>query len=152
MFQLGPNGVDGLEDDYVMNNMLDMLAIEEMILDCTSCKTEDADCKAVARCANCAQFLCTNCVSAHKFMRCFENHRVVRFDEIKSSYNRNLRKMHGEQVNDDENMNVKLNNDDNRLFERGVPIHKPLFCKLHPKEGLKFFCNSCQVNNFAIVQ
>lgn len=26
-----------------------------------------------------------------------------------------------------------------------VPIHRPLLCKLHPKEAFKFFCNSCQM-------
>lgn len=67
------NGIDCLEDDYVLHNMLDMAAIEEMILACTSCKTKE---KAVARCADCAHFLCPNCVSAHQYMRCFENHRV----------------------------------------------------------------------------
>jgi len=74
-----PNGIDSLEDDYVMQNILDMIAIEEMILDCTSCKTDE---KAVARCADCASFLCSNCVSAHQYMRCFENHCVVKFQDI----------------------------------------------------------------------
>lgn len=25
----------------------------------------------------------------------------------------------------------------------GVPIHKPLFCKSHVSESLKYFCNTC---------
>ena len=33
-------------------------------------------------------------------------------------------------------------------IDRGVPIHKPLFCKVHKKESLKFFCNTCQVGCF----
>lgn len=66
-----------------MQNMLDMLAIEEMIISCTSCTTRD---KAVARCADCAHFLCPNCVSAHQFMRCFENHHVKIINKINKNF------------------------------------------------------------------
>ena len=118
-------GIDNLQDDYIMHNMLDMIAIEQKLLECTSCKTEQ---KAVARCADCAQFLCPNCVSAHLFMRCFENHCVVEFDDITSEYKKSM-------------------NDAATLqHSRGLPIHKPLHCKLHAKEILKFFCHTCQVN------
>ncbi|EZA57526.1 B-box type zinc finger protein ncl-1 [Ooceraea biroi] len=42
---------------------------------CTGCKsTAEAD--AVARCFDCANFLCPNCVMAHQFMLCFEGHRL----------------------------------------------------------------------------
>jgi hypothetical protein len=67
------NGIDGFEDDYVMLNMLDMLAIEDMIMLCTSCKEQET---AVARCADCSSYLCSSCVKAHEFMRLFEKHRV----------------------------------------------------------------------------
>lgn len=195
----GLNGLESLEDDYVMNNILDMIAIDERMLDCTSCKTEE---KAVARCSDCAEFLCPNCVSAHQFMRCFENHVVVKFDDIKSHYQTNLSKLNGlhasnaQQTNSDgesqfnpstkiglnkspsslllssssssssssnstssaSSSSSKINEDGsspgssscssftNRLvIDCGVPIHKPLYCKMHPRESLKFFCNSCQV-------
>lgn len=39
----------------------------------------------MARCTDCSHFLCSNCNSAHEFMRCFENHRVVPFDALRSS-------------------------------------------------------------------
>jgi hypothetical protein len=143
------DGVECLEDDYIMQNMLDMIAIQENILDCTSCKTEE---KAVARCADCAQFLCPNCVSAHQYMRCFENHRVVNFEEIKQTYEKNLLNLESTNQTDDETAQKRLSNESLRRVEhakikidRGVPIHKPLFCKEHEKESLKFFCNTCQV-------
>lgn len=49
---------------------------------CTCCKSKEP---AVARCTECSHFLCSNCNSAHEFMRCFENHRVVPFDALRSS-------------------------------------------------------------------
>lgn len=49
---------------------------------CTCCKSKEP---AVARCTDCSHFLCSNCNSAHEFMRCFENHRVVPFDALRSS-------------------------------------------------------------------
>ncbi|KOB71307.1 Brain tumor protein, partial [Operophtera brumata] len=48
---------------------------------CTCCKSKEP---AVARCSDCSHFLCSNCNSAHEFMRCFENHRVVPFDTLRS--------------------------------------------------------------------
>lgn len=48
---------------------------------CTGCKSSSAD--AVARCYNCDQFLCPNCVMAHQFMLCFEGHRVLNLADSK---------------------------------------------------------------------
>lgn len=48
---------------------------------CTGCKSTAAD--AVARCYNCDQFLCPNCVMAHQFMLCFEGHRVLNLADSK---------------------------------------------------------------------
>lgn len=75
-------GVDKLVIDYVMSDLLDMSAVEDLQIICTSCKAKE---KAVARCADCANFLCPNCVTAHQFMRCFENHKVVTFEDMKAS-------------------------------------------------------------------
>lgn len=142
----GPYGVDSLEDDYVMHNILDMIAIEEKMLDCTSCKT---DSKSVARCSDCAQFLCPNCVSAHQYMRCFENHSVVKFDDIKNIYRTNLNRFSQESSSSTSPGSSKSSSScsseqNQMLIDCGVPIHKPLFCKQHTKESLKFFCNTCQ--------
>jgi len=52
-------------------------------------------------------------------MRCFENHQVVDFDEIRKS-----------------------------ALEPSepVPIHKPIFCAAHANEKLKFYCFACEVS------
>ncbi|XP_026830146.1 B-box type zinc finger protein ncl-1 isoform X2 [Ooceraea biroi] len=75
-------GAASLTCDYVLTNILDMSAIENMAVLCTSCKAKES---AVARCSDCANFLCPNCNTAHQFMRCFENHKVVAFEDLKQS-------------------------------------------------------------------
>lgn len=80
--KLNSKGITGLPIDYIACNQLDMEAIENMQIVCTSCKAKE---KAVARCSDCATFLCPNCVTAHQYMRCFENHKVVSFEEMKNS-------------------------------------------------------------------
>ena len=83
MTKLGKGSVADLQEDHVMMNALDMVAILNMQITCTSCKAKE---KAVARCKDCANFLCPNCVTAHQFMRCFENHKV-RNDKQLSNWN-----------------------------------------------------------------
>jgi tripartite motif-containing protein 2/3 len=131
--------IDQLDDDYISINMLDMIAIERMNIECTSCKTEE---KAVARCADCALFLCPNCVSAHKYMRCFDKHHVVALDEIISNYKSNNMKL--SKTKDECKLNA-LNGEDLGIVGNGVPIHKPVYCKTHPREQIKIYCNTCQV-------
>jgi hypothetical protein len=114
--------IEHLQDDHVLSNMLDMAMIEEQKLDCTSCKSEE---KAVARCSDCAKFLCSNCVSAHENMTCFADHFVVRFQ------------------NDDTLTNSDITPSTRQILKE--PIHKPLYCKYHLKENLKFFCQTCQI-------
>lgn len=75
-------GAASLTCDYVLTNILDMSAIENMAVLCTSCKAKES---AVARCSDCANFLCPNCNTAHQFMRCFESHKVVAFEDLKQS-------------------------------------------------------------------
>ena len=177
--------------------MLDMLAIEDMQLDCTSCKTRE---KADARCADCAQFLCKCCVMAHRQMLCFESHNVVSFEEILRTYRSNVARRarfadeqkqrrskspassaspstglvssssSSSSVSSSSGNNVKQQQQSKQLFQEmsmlnekmkkmnhskaevgrlmfdcGVPIHKPLRCREHPKETYKFFCTYCQV-------
>lgn len=74
-------GVGDLMPEYVLLDLMEMSAIEDMQIICTSCKAKE---KAVARCQDCANFLCPNCVTAHQFMRCFENHKVASFDDLKN--------------------------------------------------------------------
>ncbi|KAJ8682059.1 hypothetical protein QAD02_017851 [Eretmocerus hayati] len=79
---IGPRGAASLPCDYVLTNILDMSAIKNTSVLCTSCKAME---NAVARCSDCANFLCPNCNTAHQFMRCFENHKVIAFDDLRQS-------------------------------------------------------------------
>lgn len=63
VLQVGSKGAGSLPCDYVLTNILDMSAIESMAVLCTSCKAKE---KAVARCSDCANFLCPNCNTAHQ--------------------------------------------------------------------------------------
>ncbi len=70
---LSGKGVEDLPLDTVMASLIDLAAMNDPQIDCTSCKFKV---NAVARCSDCASFLCQNCTTAHQFMRCFENHKV----------------------------------------------------------------------------
>lgn len=67
------NAVSELPLDVVTMNAIDAADIRALRMQCTSCKADE---RAVARCSDCASFLCSNCVTAHKYMRLFENHKV----------------------------------------------------------------------------
>ncbi|XP_063379677.1 brain tumor protein-like [Cydia fagiglandana] len=79
--KISGGGAASLPSDYVLTNILDVSAMDQSVV-CTCCKSKE---QAVARCTDCSHFLCSNCNSAHEFMRCFENHRVVPFDALRSS-------------------------------------------------------------------
>jgi hypothetical protein len=68
--------------DLVLMNMMDIDDIRAQRMFCTSCKAQE---KAVARCSDCASFLCPSCVTAHKFMRCFDNHKVESFEDLQKN-------------------------------------------------------------------
>ena len=103
--QLGQAGVPGLLPDYGVSG------VHDSQLDgayCTGCKSRESS--AVARCFDCSNFLCGNCVMAHQvqdmqiilllitkyfctthnmkyfqFMHCFEGHHVTTLGEITSN-------------------------------------------------------------------
>jgi tripartite motif-containing protein 2/3 len=72
---LGSGGVAGLLSDYGITGLMEMVAAAGSAgntsgLDfagtfCTGCKSRESA-AAVARCMTCANFLCPNCVMAHK--------------------------------------------------------------------------------------
>jgi hypothetical protein len=82
---LPSNGAAGLLSDYATVNMLEQIASLDASMSstatvsCTGCKSKELP--AVARCFDCANFLCPNCVMAHQFMHCFEGHRVITLGE-----------------------------------------------------------------------
>ncbi|XP_052793439.1 B-box type zinc finger protein ncl-1-like isoform X2 [Mya arenaria] len=73
-------GLSDLPQEYVLTDLIELSDIQDMQIICTSCKAKE---KAEARCQDCANFLCLNCVTAHQFMRCFENHKVILFEDMK---------------------------------------------------------------------
>ena len=75
-------GAAGLHHDYILTNVLDLSTIEPSLLACTSCKSKET---AISRCNDCANFLCASCDNAHRYMRCFESHKVVQLDELRKS-------------------------------------------------------------------
>lgn len=80
---LGANGLTGLLPDYAVSNLLERTALETSALTCTGCKSKDTN--AVARCFDCANLLCANCVMAHQFMHCFEGHRVISLTDLQNN-------------------------------------------------------------------
>lgn len=86
--KIPPGGIAALQPEYVISDLLEIAAIEDKQILCNSCKAKE---KAVARCRDCisGNYLCANCVTAHQFMRCFDNHEVVLFEDMKEG-GRNL--------------------------------------------------------------
>lgn len=86
---------------------------------CTGCKSKESD--AIARCIDCANYLCPNCVMAHQFMHCFEGHRVLPFGDLK----------------------------DDKISLLGTTLtangDKTAFCPRHKNDILKYFCRTCSV-------
>ncbi|XP_039959311.1 brain tumor protein isoform X2 [Bactrocera neohumeralis] len=110
---IGAKGIESLTCDYILTNILDLSTIESEQLSCTSCKSKE---KAISRCSDCANFLCSGCDNAHKYMRCFENHEVVKLEDLQKS-----------------------------TADKPLTIHKPLFCNVHSAENLKYYCFNCQI-------
>ncbi|XP_013790529.1 B-box type zinc finger protein ncl-1-like, partial [Limulus polyphemus] len=82
-FLLTTQGVAGLLSNYAVSNILETNAMNVTSLCCTGCKTKESN--AVARCFDCANFLCSNCVMAHQFMHCFGGHRVLTLGELQNN-------------------------------------------------------------------
>jgi len=70
-----PDGgnVSCLPLDVVMLNARDVADVRRGTVVCTGCMSRR---HAVAHCVDCCAFLCQSCVSAHRLMHCFENHKV----------------------------------------------------------------------------
>lgn len=80
--KVGTKGIGALHQDYVLTNVLDLSTIEPSMLACTSCKSKEM---AISRCNDCANFLCASCDNAHRYMRCFEDHKVVQLEDLRKS-------------------------------------------------------------------
>ena len=111
---LSSTGVAGLLTDFAISNILEANVLDRTNPHCTGCTSKNTD--AVARCVDCANFLCSNCVMAHQFMHCFEGHRVMSLSELQ-------------------------NNKESETTQH--KSEKPLNCTKHKGEVLCFFCRTC---------
>lgn len=141
--KIPPGGIAALQPEYVISDLLEIAAIEDKQILCNSCKAKE---KAVARCRDCisGNYLCANCVTAHQFMRCFDNHEVMKM------LNEVALNMFGCST-------LLINNFDNLHFHQVVLFedmkeggrnlaHKVIFCTYHATEHVKFYCNTCRVS------
>lgn len=122
---------------------------------CTGCKSTESD--AVARCFDCVNFLCPNCVMAHQFMHCFEGHRVLNLGDSKETVTGSgngttstteLSKTvtsNGSNVNNTSSggngsCNIINSSGNGNSGGNGEKVH---FCQRHKQELLTYFCRSC---------
>ncbi|CAG0915853.1 unnamed protein product [Notodromas monacha] len=110
---LPSSGVSGLVPDYLAVTALEPPVIDTNAVSCTGCKGKESN--AVARCYDCAHFLCANCVMAHQYMHCFEGHTYYLLNELQN----------GAPKFDD------------------MKLDKPVWCLNHKNEALKYFCRTC---------
>lgn len=141
---------------------------------CTSCKNKKSD--AVAKCIDCDNYLCSNCVTAHQYMHCFEGHSVFRFNHLTISHsndNASAVKMNSAFERQESSQIVKsmMNsiislpslNENSNLSSEGSPpmalssaeailasagLNKSCryYCMKHSSELLKFYCRTCSTS------
>ena len=69
-------GVEKLQSNYMISNLLQAIDLKKG-LSSKQCESCEEDVTAISRCFECSDFLCANCVEAHKRVRFTKNHRVV---------------------------------------------------------------------------
>ncbi|KAJ8922489.1 hypothetical protein NQ315_007517 [Exocentrus adspersus] len=112
--------IEGILNSLLFNSESNTESFHSSTVRCTGCKHKKLD--AVARCVDCANYLCSNCVMAHQFMHCFEGHRVVNLADLK-----------------DESKNGLIPNGNVTNTE------KSMICPRHKTELLKYYCRTCAV-------
>ncbi|KAL1510035.1 hypothetical protein ABEB36_004691 [Hypothenemus hampei] len=98
---------------------------------CTGCKHKKLD--AVARCVDCANFLCSNCLMAHQFMHCFEGHRVLSLTETKDN------ELKSGFISTTTSTANSLN------LSSGGDTKNCMACPRHKTEIIKYYCRTCSV-------
>ncbi|ODM98140.1 B-box type zinc finger protein ncl-1 [Orchesella cincta] len=124
-FSSSSNSLNSLQDGLNNNNnnnnnngiWNDELEAAKMMKGCTGCKSKDSS--AVAKCIDCSNFLCSNCVMAHQFMHCFEGHRVINIPSATEQPGK-----------------------ENGL---GMTLERQVSCTQHKGEKLQFYCRTCAV-------
>lgn len=141
---------------------------------CTSCKNKKSD--AVAKCIDCDSYLCSNCVTAHQYMHCFDGHSVFRFNHLTipqgnenvSSFNMNsaFERQESSQIvksmmnsiislpslNENSNLSsensppIALSSAEAILASAGLNKSCRYYCMKHSSELLKFYCRTCSTS------
>lgn len=82
---LPPGGVQELPTNFFINNMLDFISIQSFTskpIDCTNCQD---GIHAVARCGDCVEFLCEQCLAAHKRTKLTKDHEVLALKDMQTA-------------------------------------------------------------------
>ncbi|XP_072019703.1 uncharacterized protein [Amphiura filiformis] len=88
VWTLPTDGVAGLEKNFLVTKLKDRktvhkkLASKDCKIPCSSC--DGSGQPAVARCVECDDFLCENCLKSHKTMRALKGHHTFSLDELRS--------------------------------------------------------------------
>jgi hypothetical protein len=93
-FQLRQSeSVEGLPSNYVINNILDILKIQQQAqkLPCESCH---AQLLVACRCIECERYLCANCLTTYKNLPDFKDHVVLTLEELAKPENQEKAKTH----------------------------------------------------------
>ena len=82
-FLLPPGGVSGLRTNLFVTRLKETQAVKDKVakeeMKCTFC--EKGENIAVATCMDCKEYLCTDCVEAHKTYKILRGHNVVSFED-----------------------------------------------------------------------
>lgn len=82
--EIPDEGPQCLPDNFLLTNALDQLSVKaskEYVLHCTNCEDNS---EATSRCLECAEFLCVNCVHAHRRIRVTKDHRILSMDTLQA--------------------------------------------------------------------
>ena len=82
---LPQNDPDQLTTAFFVNRMIELHSRMEKAHGKVETLCEEcSECKAVAFCRHCMEFICDNCVKVHKKMRAFSDHTVTMLEELKA--------------------------------------------------------------------
>ena len=74
----------------------------------------------MAKCRECADFLCVQCYTMHSVMKLFSGHKV-------------------EELTSEDRV-------DALSLSKKMSLNKPIYCAEHDKEFVKFYCQNCLVS------
>ena len=117
-FPLPPGGVGSLRSNFFITKLKEKHSIEQKLdsnevpISCTSCSAFSSG-SAIARCVDCNDFFCADCITAHKKMRLLKDHKILTLDELRSG----------------------------KLTMSNLPEQE--LCSKHKGEVLRYHCETC---------